>query len=66
MKHIHCLQSTPELQDFDVDNPEIQAEFNLMKEQSSNRVEDQVRTILYFVCPSDPDEELNAIDEGTT
>ena len=75
MKHIRCLQSMPELHDFDVDSLEIQAEFNLMsfdelekyfrKEQSSHRVEDEVRTILYYVRPSDPEEELNAIEECT-
>ena len=48
-KHIRPLQTPPELQDFDIDHPEIQAEFNLMsfdelekyfrKEQSSKRLE---------------------------
>jgi len=58
-KHIRRLQTTPELRDFDIDNPEIQAEFNLMsfdelekyfkKEQLSKKAKDKVQMILYYV-----------------
>jgi hypothetical protein len=55
-KGIHSLLTTQILQDFDVDNPEIQAEFNLMgyeepekylrKESKSKKNEEQVQTVL--------------------
>jgi|SRR5271170_1888483 len=64
-KHICRLQTTPELQDFNIDNPKIQVEFNLIsfdepekdfrKEQLSNRVEDKVYTVLYHVHPLGPE-----------
>jgi len=66
-KHIRRLQTTPELQDFDIVIPRSkpQPEFNLMsfdelekdfrKEQSSDRVEDKVQTVLDYVRPLGPE-----------
>jgi hypothetical protein len=70
-KRIHCQLTTPKLQDFDIDNPEIQADFNLigydkLEEHLRNKLkkdEDQVQTGLYFVRLSHPEEQLNAIEK---